>query len=93
MKQLKYNDIDLLKTFLGEFFDFEWLVSVGFFQKEWKDDPVKQADRICEFFGFETVYEYGAEPSSAHFTYADEEARAGKPFVEHFPSIYDDIES
>jgi hypothetical protein len=72
----------LLKNFLEEHFDFDELKKVGLFDKTIKrKDYEKQAERICEYFGFETVYQYGFETIQAHITY---ENRKDEPFVETF---------
>lgn len=56
----KYKYPEVLKNFLEEFFDFEELCKVGLLKKEWKNDHQKQADRICEYFGLDNIFEYGA---------------------------------
>lgn len=93
------NDKDkLLKNFLNEFFDFYGLRKAGLFHKEMrKSDIHGQAKRICEFFGYETVYEYGAEKFRCHISYADgrpqhidEKAELkGEPFMIEIGGIYD----
>lgn len=57
-----FTDVDkdeVLKNFMLEFFDFKELCKVGFFKKEWKHDYKAQADRVCQFFGYKSVFEYG----------------------------------
>ncbi len=62
----------ILKDFLEEFFDFYTLRKVGFFPKEMKKKDIHgQADRICKQFGYETVFEYGANTIRCHISYAD----------------------
>ena len=78
----------LLKDFIEEFFDFKTLCDIGFFKPELKHDYQAQANRICEFFGFETIYEYGAIEVTAHISW-DENHRDGKPFVHIQKSIYE----
>jgi hypothetical protein len=81
------KDPELLKRFMNEFFDFKGLVELGLFKKEMKGDYYAQAKRICHYFGYETIFEYGAKKVSAHISYVDPK---GKPFVEEFGGIYED---
>lgn len=47
-----------LKDFMKDNFDFSTLKKVGFFSKETKSTDYKaQAERVCHFFGYESVYE------------------------------------
>lgn len=50
---------EVLEKFMKEFFDFNALCKAGFFKKEMRKDYKAQAERVCKFFGFKTVYEYG----------------------------------
>lgn len=53
---------DTLKNFMLEFFDFDGLKKAGFYAKHIKrNDYQAQADRICNFFGYKTVYEYASK--------------------------------
>ncbi|AMQ00951.1 hypothetical protein AY601_4100 [Pedobacter cryoconitis] len=62
----------ILKNFLEEFFDFYTLRKVGFFPKEMKKTDIHgQAKRICEWFSFKTVFEYGVSKIRCHISYAD----------------------
>lgn len=65
MKKLTQRDSDhALKSFLEQHFYFKDLKEAGFFGKDIKKiDYQKQADRICWFFGFESVFEYITIPS------------------------------
>ena len=48
-----------LKNFLEKHFDFQSLKKLGFFKKGTrKTDYEIIAQRVCTFFGFESVYEY-----------------------------------
>lgn len=91
----KLSDDDrILKEFLDNHIDFYTLRKVRFFPKEMKKSDIHgQAKRICEFFGYKTVYEYGAKAIYAHVSYADGHRPSwvneqGKyeqaPFVEKF---------
>jgi len=62
----------ILKNFLEEFFDFYTLRKVGFFPKEMKKIDIHgQAKRICQWFGFKTVFEYGVDKVRCHISCAD----------------------
>lgn len=66
------NDDRILKEFLDNHFDFYTLRKVGFFPKEMKKSDIHgQAERICIFFGYKTVYEFLAKAIYAHISYAD----------------------
>lgn len=94
------KDDQLLKDFLNDHIDFYTLRKVGFFPKEMKKTDIHgQAERICKFFKYKTVYEYGAKVIHAHISYADghrpswvnEQGEYEQaPFVEKFGGIYDD---
>lgn len=61
----------LLKNFLNEFFDFYTLRKVGFFPRGMKKSDIHgQAERICQRFGYKTVYEYGSKTIRCHLSYA-----------------------
>lgn len=80
---------NILKKFLEEFFDFDELKKVGFYSKDIsKEDYQKQADRICLFFGLETVYEYGAKEVRCHISYVKGK-EPDNNFITVLPSIYD----
>ena len=66
------EDDRILKEFLDENFHFYTLRKSGFFPKDWKKSDIhKQAERICKFFNYKTVFEYKAHPIYAHISYAD----------------------
>lgn len=89
----------LLKNFLNEHFDFYTLRKVGFFPKDMKKIDIHgQVERICKFFGYKTIYEYGAKVIHAHISYVDghrpswvnEQGEYEQaPFVEKFGGIYE----
>ncbi|MDF3076148.1 MAG: hypothetical protein K0S09_37 [Sphingobacteriaceae bacterium] len=83
------SDEAVLERFMKEFFDFKALCKAGFFKPEWKKDYKAQAERVCTFFGYKTVYEYGAEEVRAHISYADGHKPKGEGFITVIPSIYD----
>lgn len=74
---------------MQEFFPFGPLRKAGFFTKEMRYDYPAQAKRVCEFFGYKTVYEYGAREIRVHLTYANGKRPKDEPFVTVIPSIYD----
>lgn len=96
--KLNGND-KLLAKFLDEHFDFYGLRKAGFFHKEMKKSDIHgQAERICTFFGYKTVYEYGANKIRGHISYAQDHRPlyindGGKlieePFITEIGGIYD----
>lgn len=83
---------------MQEHFCFTTLKKAGFFTPEMKNDYEAQAERVCKFFGFKTVYEYGKEEISCHITYSEGQRplhinESGEikpePFVTVFKSIYE----
>lgn len=88
-QQLKFGGKDhgVLERFMKEFFDFKGLVELGLFKKEMKGNYYAQAERICVWLGYKTIFEYGAEKTRAHLSYVDPK---GKPFIEEFGGIYED---
>jgi hypothetical protein len=83
------NQDQLLKSFIEEFFDYDALQKVGFWNGISKDNYQAQAERICQYFGLKTIYEYGAEPIKAHLTYPKGQRPKGEPFVTELKSIYE----
>jgi hypothetical protein len=80
---------EVLERFMKEFFPYAYWRKVGFFTKEMRGDYKAQAKRVCDFFGYKTVYEYGANEVRCHLSYADGKRPEGEPFVTVIPSIYD----
>ena len=83
---------------MEEFFPFKELCEIGFFNKSMESDYEAQAARVCEFFGYESVYEYGKAEMRIHLSYApgerplhiNPEGKLEKePFVTVIPGIYD----
>jgi len=82
--------LELLKNFLLEHFDFKELKKVGFYKKEIKkNDYQKQADRICHFFGYNTVYEYNFKTTYAHISYVDGKRPEGETFLTEFKAWHE----
>lgn len=79
---------EILKRFMQEFFSpFQGYVEIGFFTQEMKDDYEAQAAKVCQYFGYDSVYEYGAETIVCHISYANR--KPNKPFVTEIKSIYE----
>lgn len=75
-----------LENFINEFFPFEEFKGIGFFTEDLRGNYEAQAERVCKFFGYKTVYEYGSKEIRAHFSYAqdhelqpDHEFEGGRP--------------
>lgn len=83
------SDVGVLKRFMIEFFPFTEFRKAGFFTKEMKGDYYAQAKRVCDFFGYKSVFEYGAEEIRCHLSYVFERPENDKEFVTVIPSIYD----
>lgn len=70
---LNENDL-LLKNFMLEHFDFDILKNIKFFDKKIKrNDYNAQAERLCLFFGYDTIYEYGTKEIRCHISYVSDE--------------------
>lgn len=89
MVQVKKDKV--LENFMKEFFPCAEFKKIGFFTKEMKGDYEAQAKRICTFFGFETVYEYGSKEFRGHISYSNSylKEHPDQPFITVIPSIYD----
>ena len=76
---MKLSEKDrILKEFMEEHFDFASLKKAGFYGKEIKKRDFKaQAERICRFFEYKSVFEYNSQEISMHLTYADPDCPAG----------------
>lgn len=83
---MKSESDKLLESFMKEFFHYPTLRKAGFFTKEMRGDYKAQAERVCQFFGYKTVYEYGAKEIRCHISEVDP---AGKPFITVIPNIYE----
>lgn len=96
---MEYKDQVLLKKFMKEHFHFPSLRKVGIFTKEMRFDYTAQAKRICELFGYESVYEYGSKEIKCHISYSQHERPTWinkdgqlktEPFVTVIKSIYEE---
>ena len=81
------SDAGVLKRFMIEFFPFTELKKAGFFKKEMKGDYYAQAKRVCDFFGYKSVFEYGAKEIRCHLS--GERPENNKEFITVIQSIYD----
>lgn len=88
-KQPKTEQEQVLERFMKEFFPFGPLCKAGFFKKEMRHDYEAQAKRVCERFGYKTVYEYRAEEIRCHISYVNGKRPEGEGFVTVLPSIYE----
>lgn len=85
----QYDESKVLERFMKEEFDFKGLKECGFYPKDMKrNDYEGQAKRVCEYFGYKTVYEYGAKEVICHLSEKIIEGE-NKPFVTVIPSIYE----
>lgn len=87
MKTYQYKDLDLLKKFMDEQFDLKELVKIGLIDKNIEGNYPLMANRICEYFGYESIYQYGAETITAHISYTGRVKNP--PMIETFKNIYD----
>jgi hypothetical protein len=92
------KDAGVLERFLKEQFDFAAFKKAGFFTKEMRNDYYAQAKRICIYFGYKSVFEYGAEEIRCHISYVEGHRPISvdengdlktEPFVTVIPSIYE----
>jgi hypothetical protein len=82
------NNNGVLKRFMKEFFTFAQFVKIGLFTKEMKDDYEAQSQKVCKFFGYKTVYEYGAKDFRCHLSFASKRPQ-DEPFVTEIKNIYE----
>ena len=71
---------------MQEFFPFNEFKKAGIFTKEMKNDYKAQSEIIRKFFGYKTIYEYGAKEIRYHVSYVNPK---DKPFITVVPSIYE----
>ena len=83
------SDYGVLKQYMIELFPFSELRKVGFFTKEMRGDYYAQAERICHFFGLNSVYEYGAIEVRCHISYVGQRPDDDKDFITEIKSIYE----
>lgn len=88
---------ETLKNFMLEFFDFDALKKAGVYGKDIKrNDYQAQADWICYFFGYKTVYEYGATEFNCHISYAGDRPKSvnedgllvEEPFITRIENVF-----
>lgn len=99
------KDAAVLERFMKEFFPYSAFKKIGFFTKEIRGNYYAQAKRVCVFFGYKTVFEYGAKEIRFHLSYGSGETGIGsderplhvdeqgklydEPFITVIPSIYE----
>jgi len=86
---MTWDESGVLERFMKEFFPFRDFMRIGFFTKEMKGDYKAQAKKVCNFFGYETVYEYRAKEVRCHISNANPADHQGEPFITVIPNIYD----
>jgi hypothetical protein len=87
----------VLENFMKEFFPYGQFKKIGFFTPEMKGDYEAQAKKVCHFFGYKTVYEYGSKEMRGHITFSGDRPLSinnngelePEPFITVFPSIYE----
>lgn len=89
MKKIDDSDEGVLKRFMQEFFPFNEFKKAGIFTKEMKGDYKAQSEKIRIFFGYKTIFEYGAMEFRAHISMCDGTKQKGEPFVTTIKSIYE----
>jgi hypothetical protein len=77
----------ILQRFMIEHFPFTPLRKSGFFTPNMKGDYEAQAARVCQFFGYKTVFEYGDNEVSCHLSKVNPDPE--EPFITTVPNIYD----
>lgn len=88
MEKINDDMAGVLKRFMQEFFPFKEFMKAGIFTKEMKGDYKAQSERVCKFFGYKTVYEYGAKEIRAHLSLVN--PKPDEPFITVVQSIYED---
>lgn len=89
MKKIDDSKDGVLRRFMQEFFPFSQFKKIGLFTPEMKGDYDSQAAAVCGFFGYKTVFEYGAHSYRVHITYAEGKRPKDEPFVKEVKSIYE----
>lgn len=70
-----------LKNFMEEFFEFDGLVECGFFKEGMRGDYKAQAEKVCFFFGYDSVYEYGTTTIPCHISFEGKRPEGFEDFV------------
>ena len=60
-----------LKSFLIANFSYKDLKKAGFFKDIKFNDYEGQAKKICDFFGYKNIYEYGKHEIRCHISYSE----------------------
>jgi truncated hemoglobin YjbI len=79
----------VLERFMKEFFPYSELKKIGLFTKEMRKDYKAQAKRVCDWLGYDSIYEYGAEEIRMHVSYPRVGEQKDDPFITVIPSIYE----
>ena len=90
--------MSVLKNFIEENFCFDSLLKVGLFSEEMRNDYKSQSDKICNYFGYKTIYEYGSKEIRCHISYTEDKplmfvnevgALKEEPFITVIKSVYE----
>jgi len=85
----------LLEKFVKDHIPFTALKKAGFFTTEKKRDYKGIAKRVCDFFGYESIYEYSAIEIRAQLSFPrtlevnEKGELITQPFITVFPSHLD----
>lgn len=92
VKELLDSPNKVLERFMKEFFPYGEFKRAGIFTKEMKGDYQAQADKICKWFGYNSVYEYGSTEIRCHLTLGGFDGKKDglrkEPFITVIESIY-----
>ena len=98
MAAKKVKEDKVLMNWMKEFFPYAEFKKIGFFTKEMRGNYQAQAERVCNYFGFNSVYEYGQKEIRCHISYGDNRplnidqngTLKSEPFITAIPSVWDD---
>lgn len=83
------KDAGVLKRFMQEFFPYTEFKKIGLFTKEMRGDYYSQAQKVCHYFGFTSVFEYGSRQINCHITYVEGFRPENEGFISTIKSIYE----
>ena len=88
---MKTTKNKLLKDFLKEHFDFKLFSEIGIYKPDVKEsDYQKQAEALCDFFGFKTIYEYRFKVMRPHLSYYKGEGPENNQSIIEFKPNHED---
>lgn len=95
---------EILKSFMQENFPYDEFKKIWLFKGIKRHDYAAQAAKVCWYFGYESVYEYGARAIHCHITFGSDNSGCGydrpfhvnkdgelkpEPFITVIPSLFD----